>query len=372
MINHGNEIATIIAQFVAAVTNAKYYLLHHPQALSAVDRLYGSVQKFFEQMPELTLFLMDDEIIAFDRPLPHTGQAGDALVKILRGKGIERITFLKGLALSELHDFIGCLAAVNRQSITASSHIRLGKVLLNSLLEDGGLGTAENQVDYLSFNQKAAAELRKMYLEIQGNKVPDTGKVKEIVAEFIKIHNHSINPLKILAQFKSEDEYTYIHIANVALLTICLADYLGFSGKNLQDIGVAALLHDVGKMFIPDQIYKKPGPLTADERALVETHTLKGAQYIGYQHNIPKLTMIAALEHHIRYDGSGYPLIAGRWRPNIASQMISIADVYDALRNKRPYHEALPYGETRAILITGRGSTFNPALVDHFLTMIER
>ncbi|MDW7739260.1 MAG: hypothetical protein SCJ97_04290 [Bacillota bacterium] len=104
----------------------------------------------------------------------------------------------------------------------------------------------------------------------------------------------------------------------------------------------------------------------------METHTLKGAQYISYQQNIPKLTMIAALEHHIKYDGSGYPLIKPNWQPNIASQMVCIADVYDAMRSKRPYQEAMKYDKIKAILQTGRGTTYNPRLVENFLAMIER
>jgi len=104
----------------------------------------------------------------------------------------------------------------------------------------------------------------------------------------------------------------------------------------------------------------------------METHTLLGAQYIGRQDNIPRLTMITALEHHIKFNGAGYPLIRKNWQPNIASQMVSIADVYDALRSKRPYHEAVGYDQIKTILREGRGTDFNPTLVENFLTMIER
>jgi hypothetical protein len=101
-----------------------------------------------------------------------------------------------------------------------------------------------------------------------------------------------------------------------------LAESLGFSGENLHQMGVASLLHDVGKIFIPEEILNKPGKLSQDERAIIETHTVKGARYLLGLEGIPKLAVISAFEHHLKYDGSGYPSIKGGWTPNIASQII--------------------------------------------------
>lgn len=366
-----NEIIKLINEFVIAVNNIRLYPHNHPQVLAAIDHFHESTLQFFDRKPELTLYVLNDDIIVFDKPLPNAGLAGELFIKILKEKGIERITFLEGLPKLQLYRFFADLASGYKHIISSDDHIKLGRVIFNGT-DENGEDAGERTADFLSFNKMAADELKRIYREIQDNRKPDAGMAKEIVNDFIKIYNNSINPLKILAPIKSNDEYTYVHITNVALLTICFADYLGFSGKNLEDIGVAALLHDVGKMFIPDTILNKPGPLTAHERALMETHTLKGAQYISYQKNVPKLTMIAALEHHIKYDGSGYPLIKPNWQPNIAIQMISIADVYDAMRSKRPYQEAMKYDKVITILKTGRGSIYNPRLIEKFLAMIER
>jgi len=366
-----NEIIKLINEFVVAVTNIRLYPHNHSQVLAAIDNFHGSTLQFFDRRPELTLYILNDDIIVLDKPLPNAGLAGELFIKILKEKGIERITFLEGLSKVQLNRFLADLASGYKHVISSDDHIKLGRVVFNGL-DEKGEDPGERSADFLAFNKMASDELKKIYREIQDNRKPDAGRAKEIVNDFIKIYNNSINPLKILAPIKSNDEYTYVHITNVALLTICFADYLGFSGKNLEDIGIAALLHDVGKMFIPDTILNKPGPLTAHERAVMETHTLKGAQYISYQKNVPKLTMIAALEHHIKYDGSGYPLIKPNWQPNIAIQMISIADVYDAMRSKRPYQEAMKYDKVIKILQTGRGSTYNPRLIEKFLAMIER
>lgn len=364
------DIVKIIAAFVAAVTNVKLYPPTHPQAVHFVDRLYSSIMQVFETEPELTLVIVDNDIIAYGRPLVKTGDVEQSFVNLLHRRGIERITLLAGLPKYQLLQFISDLANSNVESIAARSHIKLGKVLSEGL-QEGQSRVADEFADILSFQSRAAAELKAHYHEMLFNKRLDIDEVKELVADFIKIFDRSINPLRLLSTIKSDDEYTYVHITNVAMLTISFADFLGFSVKHLHDIGTAALLHDVGKMAIPDEILNKPGPLDPYERAVMETHTIRGAQYIGRQDNIPRLTILAALEHHIRYDGTGYPKISENWQPNIVSQMISVADVYDALRSRRPYHEAIDREKVTAILCEDSGTVFNPALVENFLAMIE-
>jgi response regulator RpfG family c-di-GMP phosphodiesterase len=86
---------------------------------------------------------------------------------------------------------------------------------------------------------------------------------------------------------------------------------------------------------------------------------------------IPKLAIISAMEHHLKYDGSGYPSIKGGWRPNIVSQLISIADVFDAMRSKRSYQGAIPMEKIAEVLKNGKGTSFNPQLVDHFFRLIR-
>jgi putative nucleotidyltransferase with HDIG domain len=180
------------------------------------------------------------------------------------------------------------------------------------------------------------------------------------------------SPLKLLAEIKSYDEYTYSHTANVGILSMFLAEYLGFEGSHLNDIGVAAILHDVGKATTPDDILSKPGALTFSERAVMETHPAMGAMRLMEMKGITNLAVIVAMEHHIKFDGSGYPRIKGRWKTNIVSQMITVGDAFDAMRTNRPYRKPLPQDRIAQILINESGSTFNSYLVKRFLNLIEK
>ncbi|RZB32564.1 MAG: hypothetical protein SRB2_04256 [Desulfobacteraceae bacterium Eth-SRB2] len=155
------------------------------------------------------------------------------------------------------------------------------------------------------------------------------------------------------------------------MLTMSQAESLGFKGEQLYEIGIAAVLHDSGKLFIPDEILNKPGRLTDNERSIIETHTVKGAQYILGLKNISKLAVLGALEHHIKYDGTGYPNISKKWKPNIVSQMIAIADVFDAMRSRRVYKDAKPVSLIVKILTQEKGTSFNPLLVDNFLKLLN-
>ena len=194
--------------------------------------------------------------------------------------------------------------------------------------------------------------------------------VDQIVADFMVIIRES-NPLKLLAEIKSNDEYTFTHSSNVGILTMYLAERLGF-GHYLNKIGIAAILHDVGKATTPDDILSKEGPLTEKERIVMEEHAIKGAMYVMKLKGVNNLAVLAAMEHHIKYDGSGYPRIKGGWEPNIVSQIITVADVYDALRSMRPYRVPMPQDQIIRILTDESGTTFNPYIVECFLKLIQQ
>jgi putative nucleotidyltransferase with HDIG domain len=183
---------------------------------------------------------------------------------------------------------------------------------------------------------------------------------------------HESNPLRLLAEIKSNDEYTFTHSSNVGILAMSLAQHLGFNGHYLNKIGIAALLHDVGKTTTPDDILLKNGPLTKEERTVMEEHTINGAMYLMKLEGVNNLTILAALEHHIKYDGSGYPKIKGGGEPNIVSQIIAVADVYDALRSKRPYREPMSHDQIIMVMTNESGTTFNPYIIKCFLKLIQQ
>jgi HD-GYP domain-containing protein (c-di-GMP phosphodiesterase class II) len=378
-------LTVVIAQLTAAVTNTALYSPTHPQVAQYVEKAYGLLDGLLRTKPEITLLLIGDDLVADNRPLPIDSAYVTNFTRILRRKAIERLSFLAGVQKPELREFIRELASPDAASVRSSPGIKLGKVELRVVSpgstahwtggESAGGADAgvvdEGMEDLLSLTAAELDELKEAYLSIKKHRKIDVRGVDEMVKGFIAGFRQEINPLSLLASLKSIHEYTFTHVTNVCILTMAQAESLGFSGEHLHSIGVASLLHDVGKIFIPQEILSKPGVLTAEERKIIETHTVKGARYLMGVQGIPKLAVLAALEHHRKFDGSGYPSIKGGWTPNITSQMISVADVFDAMRSSRAYQGAIPLPKIVDVLRKGSGVSFNPQLVEHFLRLIR-
>ena len=384
-------LSRVISQLTAAVTNTSLYSPTHPQVAQYIDKANIVLAEILQHKPEITILLIGDDLVADNRQIVSTGAASYVtnFTRILKKKAIERISFVAGLPKAELQLLIQDLASPDAVSVRSTSFIKLGKVELRIKKADEG-GPSDGAIlagthlasasdlpqdavkELLSLTAAELNELKEVYLQAKRHKKIDVRSVDDMVKGFIKGFRQEINPLSLLASLKSVNEYTFTHVTNVCILTMSLAEFIGFKGEQLHQIGVASLLHDIGKIFIPDEILSKPGVLTPQERRAIETHTVKGARYLMGIEGIPKLAVLAALEHHQKFDGNGYPSIKGGWTPNITSQLISVADVFDAMRSKRSYQASHPIEKITGVLTKGKGTSFNPILVDHFLKMIQR
>lgn len=134
----------------------------------------------------------------------------------------------------------------------------------------------------------------------------------------------------------------------------------------------AALMHDAGKIGTPDAILRKPGPLTAEERSVMEHHTITGYEILAdSKSDLLRLAATIALTHHERFDGSGYPNgLVGEAIP-IEGRVTAVADVFDALLSDRAYRPALPVSEAVALLAEGRGTQFDPEILDRLLDHLD-
>ena len=284
-----DQLSLIVSQLTAAVTNVGLYPPTHPRVAPYIDRTHQSLTALLEITPQVTLLLINDGIISNNRKLVFSGSTGQVFVKILKKKGVERISFITGLPRSHLEDLIQGLAATDKKKLHSTSCIKLGKVEVadeagggegDGDKEDIGLRkkTIDEQIgELLDFREYGMSQMHDLYNAIKQGERMDVRVIHSIVGEFVRRFRREMNPLSLLASIKSHDEYTFVHVTNVALLVICQAEALGFSGANLHDIGVAALLHDVGKLIIPENIVAKPGALTSQERGVMEQHAILGA-----------------------------------------------------------------------------------------------
>jgi HD-GYP domain-containing protein (c-di-GMP phosphodiesterase class II) len=163
------------------------------------------------------------------------------------------------------------------------------------------------------------------------------------------------------------------HSTRVGALAARLGFEVGLPAGDIAALDLGARLHDIGKLFVPDAILLSTGKLTAESRAIMETHTVRGAELLSLAKS-PTVRLAAqiARHHHERWDGSGYPdKLVGEDIPLVA-RITALADVYDALRSERSYKSAWSHEEAVTEIKANRGSQFDPELTDIFLRMLER
>jgi HD-GYP domain-containing protein (c-di-GMP phosphodiesterase class II) len=175
-----------------------------------------------------------------------------------------------------------------------------------------------------------------------------------------------------LTPIRNLDEYTFTHSINVGILNIAQGMSMGITGDLLHDIGVAGMLHDAGKIFVDRTIIQKSGALNDEEFAVMKTHPFRGGQYLLGQEGVPKLAVISAFEHHMRYDLNGYPHPPEGWELNLCSQMTMISDTFDALRTRRIYKDPWDFPVVCGHMLSLAGSQLNEDLTINFLDILAR
>jgi HD-GYP domain-containing protein (c-di-GMP phosphodiesterase class II) len=170
-----------------------------------------------------------------------------------------------------------------------------------------------------------------------------------------------------LSSLTHKDEYTYAHAVNVCLISVTMGRLLDMDRRALADLGVASLLHDVGKAVVGDQIHHPLESFTDEERAAAERHPLEGALLLARSTTLNQTTlrcMRVALEHHMLPDGSGYPAASGRWPQSVMSRLVAVADCYVSLLGHRSQHGAVttPY-QALGMMLGPLKKRFDPAML---------
>lgn len=183
----------------------------------------------------------------------------------------------------------------------------------------------------------------------------------------LRSHPHAIVPLAVL---RSHDDYTVTHVANVSILAMALSEVLGLAQETVRAIGTAALLHDIGKLDVPADVLNAKGKLTDRKLAQIRRHPEEGARILAETPGATPLAVIVAYEHHVQFDGGGYPSVQRGWKMNLASAVTQVADVYDALRSHRPYRAGLPHDRIAEVMHRDAGTVFHPELVKVFFDRV--
>jgi putative nucleotidyltransferase with HDIG domain len=305
---------------------------------------------------------------------------------------VESDTYLDTALIKKIKDHhITSVNVLARKMVGSDASVPLQVQLPLSLLESLQHKTTEKKekiapVSSITYSQKVrqspqfmeyqisystALELLKTQLNqiVNDNQPVDEKQLLSIMSRVLEGQKTTIHIFDMLHNMRQLDDSIYAHSLNVAIISRVLGKWLGLSQELLDRLALAALLHDIGKIMIPPEIINKPGKLTDEEFALIRTHAQLGYDRLKDE-NIHEDVKLAALMHHERCDGSGYPSHLKAKEIVPAAQIIGIADVYDAMTANRSYRSALCPFEVIAKFESEGVSQYNPRFIMTFLNKI--
>jgi HD-GYP domain-containing protein (c-di-GMP phosphodiesterase class II) len=195
----------------------------------------------------------------------------------------------------------------------------------------------------------------------------DLERSEGFVAEVITSVARNREALTGLCKLRSYDEYTYTHSINVTVLATAFGQFLGLPEAELFSLGLAALFHDIGKANIPPEVLNKPGRLSDREFQVMKRHPLESYSILKDKRPLEDKVLLAIVEHHEKFDGSGYPRGLQGEAVSMFARVISLADVYDALTSDRVYRKGMPPSRALGVMYGMREKDFHPTMVERFI-----
>jgi len=321
------------------------------RALQALERSLGPA---LESRSPLLLAKTTSHFLVGGVPtLPDDGLAVD-MVRWFASREVEAVEIGPGATAAEVGRFLAWLTSTGSKS-WRSAHVRTRRVDQGTAWQRGSRAYRET-LDVLEV----------AYREAQEGRIPDPDRACRCVRSFLEILDEDPDVAKGLALLKSYDRYTFHHSVNVCLLALSLGQHLALPPATLEILGVGALLHDIGKTRTPPEIVRKPGRLNEGEWAAMRRHPTLGREILEAMAGIPTTADRLVYEHHMLYDGGGYPERPAGYRPAELSALVTVVDAFDAMTTHRPYSRPLPLPEAVAQVLWQSGKSFDPLAAEVF------
>lgn len=363
----------------AILKNATLYPEAHPHLLAAADKFRVKFQELLAERKEVAFYLVGGELFYEKVSIP-IDQALSLLLEQFTMRNVGGVVFLPGLSAEELIRFAG-LMNKEPSSLAAKGgiHAIIEKEGIRHIVLHNVVLVEKQTGDDLKAGKKKASEVfsdavgtvKDMVEAMHFGQLSSMRKVNSVVQTMVDNILDNRDALMGLTNLKMYDEYTFAHSVNTSILAASLGTYLSFDKPQVAALGTAGLMHDIGKVAVPHDIINKPGKLTDEEWNQVRRHPVEGALLLADIPNVSRLAMVAAFEHHQHGGARGYPQVHVQHERHPFSQIVALADAYEALTAARVYYSAqMPPDESIRILIKNRGTTSDPVLLKAFINMV--
>jgi putative nucleotidyltransferase with HDIG domain len=370
-----------IRRLAAAIRGAQLYSPGHPLVTRALGALAETCSQLLADQSTITIGIVGVDVVVGDLPIPRSRETFGELVRRLKRLGIERITFDRGVTPDEIATLVHTISHPERavgqeapgaappdalETLASLPHIRVGRIQLEDRVDTTAADIAAIRRLYV----EASTIAEDVWEAARQEGTPDPREARNLIEQLSQAVAQNRTALLALTALKEYDNYTFTHMVNVSILTMAQARALGIDGVLLREFGMAGLMHDIGKVRTPAEILRKPDRLTEAEMTVMRRHVVDGAEILRRTPEIPSIAPVVAFEHHLRSDGTGYPVGVSRPKLNLATMLCSIADVYDAMRSQRAYQGSLPTERILEVMRRADGHQFDQHLVRRFTQLL--
>ena len=361
----------LLRRFAAALRSVQLYSPGHPIITRNLQALSAAIQLLHALEPAVVIGIVGDEIVVGDLPIAKADTLLP-LVRRLAQSGVERVTIDRGVTLEEIAALIDAVTKIEPRvegtetmPFPTLKHIRVGRVSVEQRVEAHMADMAALRRLY----KESVTAAETVWDSAKTEEQPDARVAGTMIDGLAQAVAQNRTALLALTTLKNYDNYTFTHMVNVSILTMGQARGLGIDGPLLREFGMAALMHDIGKVKTPLEVLNKPDKLTDAEFTIMKRHVIDGAEILRRTPEMPTLAPVIAFEHHLRTDGNGYPPVT---RPslNLGTMICGIADVYDAMRSQRVYQKASPTDRILEVLKRNDGAQFDKHLVRRFVQLL--
>lgn len=369
------DFLTGLAQAVSTMT---LYEEGHPARERGIDVVHEAILILQEENPTPSFTFLGQEIVLDGRPLSALKRWGWG--SRLAEAGIQRLEFKGPVGRDDLEVFLEDVFKRLSGEVIESAEVRQSRPtnIMYGIVGVRGQGTRPETEERQAVGG-VAYTLREEVDAVDWihGELKDRGSLHLLEAEAIvrslSVAMHGDRQFLVpLLKLKRFDQYTTTHAMNVSILAMALSEFIGLGPKEVKTFGIAGLLHDLGKVTIPEEILNKPGKLTDQERSVINGHTIAGARIIIETEQNLDLASVVAYEHHIRLDGRGYPSLKFPRACHQASDLVHVCDVFDALRTDRPYRDAWETERVLGLLEEGAGTEFDRDLAGSLIRMVRQ
>jgi HD-GYP domain-containing protein (c-di-GMP phosphodiesterase class II) len=377
---HPSDPLLLIRDLVNLRQLVGLYPSGHPLIEEKLREMDGHVQRHMENAASLQVDLVRDDVHVDGTPFRQENRTHDHALGELREIGVHSVRLQAGVTAAELRataEFLwhfdgqpGGEPVESRLAKAGVRNVSIGRIVpLDTRWSarqwpDGPSGDLDPSYE------EALVMAQETFSRVGAGQNLDTGAVRDTVQLLIRRVANSNAALGHVLAVKQYENLTYCHSVNVAMLSLLIGRRAGLDGQTIVALVEAALLHDIGKTRVPLEVVQKPGALDRNERKLIEAHAAYGGEILAGTEGLRPLTATVALEHHRTVVGGGYPDLGAGVIPHPMSQIVSVADVYEALTGARAYKEPTPPERACVILARIAGEQLNASLVKAFVGTI--